>query len=585
MADDFSIGMYSRHGAAHPNPMYDFLSGFAPRKARDLMRWCEYLFYNSPVIFAALQKLAAYPVTDITVETPDRVHKESWQDLLDHTLDVKAFAITTAIDVKVYGNSFVSVYKPFNRFLRCASCSALTGITHAGTYTFQLKTLKFKYTCQACKTATTGTIVDKRVADKQRIALIRWDPKLMDIDYNPITGKSMYYYTIPSDLKTKVEKGNAHVINTMPYEFLKAIQENKTFGFKDGQLYHMKAPAPAGIDAQWGLPPLTALIKFFFYTAVLRKANEAIALDHIVPFRVLHPAPISGTADPATQVNLANWQSKLEENIKMWRRDPLHIMFAPTALGVTMMGGQGRSLLTLGEVKDAEETIIAGLGVPREFLYGGLTLAGSGISLRMLENQLETDAAQQNDQLEWLIGQVAGVLNWKPVKARFIPFKLVDDTEQKALKLQLQQVLGGPISKGTLLEEAGLDVSKEREKVEQEQLDDMRSQMKLQKEQQKLMTSASQQAQQAAMMGQGLGYNAQAVMAAADQQAQQLMQLDPGTRRSQMDHLSQEDPVMYACVRDKLESYAQMQRQQASAQMQQGGGAMGAPGPGGVSMA
>lgn len=557
--------------------MYDFLSGFAPRKIRDLMRWCEYLFYNSPVIFAALQKLATYPVTTVEIDTQDRVHKESWEELLKHALDVKSTAITTAIDLKVYGNSFISVYKPFNRTLRCELCTAHTGITHAGEYKFQLKTLKFKYVCQGCKKNTTGTIVDRRVADKQRISVIRWDPKLMDIDYNPITGKSKYYYTIPGDLKTKVEKGNTHIINTMPLEFLKAIQAGKIFEFKEGQIYHMKTPAPAGIDAQWGLPPLTALIKFFFYTAVLRKANEAIALDHIVPFRVLHPAPISGTADPATQVNLANWQSKLEENIKQWRRDPLHIMFAPTALGVTMMGGQGRSLLTLGEVKDAEETIIAGLGVPREFLYGGLTLAGSGISLRMLENQLETDAFQQNDQLEWLIGQVAEVLNWRPVKARFVPFKLVDDTEQKGLVLQLQQLLGNPISKGTLLETANLDLAKEREKAEQEALDDMRSQMKIQKEQQKLMNSASQQAQQAAMNGQGLGYNSQAVMAAADQMAQQLMQLDPGTRRSQMDHLSQEDAVMYACVRDRLESYAQMNRQQGNAQAQQAAGQGGAP--------
>lgn len=582
MPDDISLGMYSRHGAASPNPAYTALTGFVPRKLKDLFRWAEYIYTDSPAIFAALQKLATYPVTSVTVESQDKTHKEAWEDLLTNVLDVKQNAITTALDRKVYGNSFISIYKPFNRFLKCNLCDQLTGIKHVK-YSFQLKTLKFKYTCASCEKAAVGEIVDQRIANKKQIAIIRWDPKLMDIDYNPITGKSRYYYTIPSDLKTKVEKGNKHIIDTMPLEFLKAMQANKIFEFADDQLFHMKTPSPAGIDAQWGMPPLLCTIKLFFYAMVLRKANEAIALDHIVPFRVLHPAPISGTADPATQINLANWQGRLEESLKLWRRDPNHIMMAPVALGVTMMGGQGRSLLTLGEVKEAEDAIIASLGIPREFVYGGLTLAGSGISLRMLENQLDTDAAQQNDQLEWIIQQVAAVLSWRPTKAKFVPFKLVDDTEQKAALMQLHQLLGGPMSKDTLLKPYNIDLAKEREKSEQEMLDDSRSQLEFQKKQQKLLTSASQQAQQTAQSGQGLGYNPQAVIAQADQLVQQLMSLDPGTRRSQMDHLSQEDGVMYAVVKDRLEANAQMMRQQAASQAMQGAqGGGGMVGPGGA---
>lgn len=581
MPDDISLGMYSRHGAASPNPAYTALTGFVPRKLKDLFRWAEYIYTDSPAIFAALQKLATYPVTSVTVESQDKTHKEAWEDLLTNVLDVKQNAITTALDRKVYGNSFISIYKPFNRFLKCNLCDQLTGIKHVK-YSFQLKTLKFKYTCASCEKAAVGEIVDQRIANKKQIAIIRWDPKLMDIDYNPITGKSRYYYTIPSDLKTKVEKGNKHIIDTMPLEFLKAMQANKIFEFADDQLFHMKTPSPAGIDAQWGMPPLLCTIKLFFYAMVLRKANEAIALDHIVPFRVLHPAPISGTADPATQINLANWQGRLEESLKLWRRDPNHIMMAPVALGVTMMGGQGRSLLTLGEVKEAEDAIIASLGIPREFVYGGLTLAGSGISLRMLENQLDTDAAQQNDQLEWIIQQVAAVLSWRPTKAKFVPFKLVDDTEQKAALMQLHQLLGGPMSKDTLLKPYNIDLAKEREKSEQEMLDDSRSQLEFQKKQQKLLTSASQQAQQTAQSGQGLGYNPQAVIAQADQLVQQLMSLDPGTRRSQMDHLSQEDGVMYAVVKDRLEANAQMMRQQAASQAMQGAQGGGMVGPGGA---
>lgn len=567
--DDLALSLFNRHGASNPNPMYNFLTGFVPRKLKDLFRWCEYVFTDSPAIYASLQKLASYVVTSIDVDTTEEAYKKSWEHVLNRVLDVKGIAITTALDRKIYGNSFISIYKPFDRFLKCKECQALTNITKVK-YTFQLKTLLFKYTCEACDKATLGTIEDRRSMNKKRISIVRWDPKLMDIDYNPITGKSRYYYTIPEAIKSKVERGNNHIIDTLPLGFLLAMKENKIFEFAEGQLYHMKMPAPAGIDAQWGMPPLLCTIKLFFYSAVLRKANEAIALDHIVPFRVLHPAPISGTADPATTINLANWQAQMETNLKAWRRDPNHIMFAPTALGVTMMGGQGRSLMTLGEIKEAEDNIIAALGIPREFHYGGLTLAGSGISLRLLENQLETDAAQQNDQLEWIIEQVASVLRWKPVRAKFVPFKLVDDTEQKAALMQLQQVLGAPLSKDTMLTPYNIDLAAEREKIKQESLDQLRGDLELQRAQQRIMTSASQQAQQAAMQGQGLGYNPQAVLAQADQMVQQLSSMPPGDRKSQMDHLSQEDPVMYAVVKDRMETQATMLRQQAVSQATQG---------------
>lgn len=571
MAEDFTLTGYARHGASHPNPSYDFLTGFAPRKVKDLFRWVEYLFYNSPTIFSTVQKFATYAVTEVKVDTPHQTLRTTWTTLLKN-LKAKGVAIQTGVDLRLYGNSFISVYKPFNRRLKCNLCGELTGIRHVK-YTFQLKTLKFKYRCAACQKDAIGTIDDQKALDPRRIAIIRWDPKLMDINYNPITGASKYYYTIPGDLQMKVTKGDKHIIDTMPIEFLKAIQEKKEFEFADGQIYHMKMPCPAGIDAQWGLPPLTAVIKLFFYAAVLRKANEAIALDHIVPFRVLHPAPISGTADPAMQINLASWQAKLEANIKEWRRDPLHIMFAPTALGVTMMGGQGRTLMTLGELKEANDEILAGMSVPREFVYGGLTVTGSAISLRMLENQLDSDVAQQNDQLEWIIAEVAKVLKLAPVKAKYIPFRLVDDVEQKQLTMTLQQMLGEPLSKETLLAPLGHDLAEERKKKLQELLDETRAQLEVQREIQKLQNSASQQAQAQAQSGAGLGYNAQAVMASADQLAQQMAQLDMGTRRSQMDQLSQEDPVMFACVKDRLETMAQQTKQQAVAQAQQGGGA------------
>lgn len=554
----------SRGGGSHPNPMFDFITGFAPRKLKDLFRWVEYLYYNSAHIFAALKKFAEYPITEVTIKSNDESLTQNWDRVLKKSIKIKNVGIASGLDLQLYGNSFTSVYHPFNRFLVCSSCKSRTGIRKVK-YKFNLKALTFNYHCPSCHKATNGKIIDEKSADESRIHVIRWDPKLIDINHNPITGESVYYYTIPQELKHKVEKGDAHIINTMPIEFLKAIKDNKVFEFADGQIYHMKIDPPAGISSQWGFPPLTTTIKLFFYTAVLRKANEAIAFEHIVPFRVLHPAPISGAADPAQMVNLMKWRQELTSNIKRWRRDPLHIMFAPAALGVTMMGGQGRSLLTLGEIKEAEEEIIAAMGIPKEFLYGGLSFSGSSITLRMLENQLETYSAHLNEQLNWIIKQSSKILGWKIAEAEYLPFKLIDDTVQKQMEMSLQQVTNGAISNTSLLEVNDRDINEERQKRLQEALDEARMQMELQQKLAKLQNSLAQQAQQEAASGTGLSYNPTSVIAQAEQLVQQISQSDPGTQKSMLAQLSQEDPVMYAVVKDRWQTMQNVQKQQMTA--------------------
>ena len=560
--------------AGYANPMNDFISNFAPRKLKDLFKWVEYLFYNSAHIFAALKKFAEYPVTSVTIESSDENLKKNWDRVLHKRLKIKSVSIACGLDLQLYGNSFISMYHPFNRFLICNNCRARTGIKKV-IYKFNLKAMSFTYNCPGCHQTVLGKIKDEKAGDESRLNVIRWDPKQIDINHNHITNEAEYYYTIPQEHKDKIEKGDAHLISTAPYEFLLAVKENKVFKFADNQIYHMKIPAPAGISAQWGFPPLTTTIKLFFYTAILRKANEAIAFEHILPFRVLHPAPISGAADPAMAINLQRFKDELTTNIRKWRRDPNHVMFSPAALGVTMMGGQGRSLLTLGEIKEAEEEIIAGMGIPREFLYGGLSFTGSSITLRMLENQLETYTANLNEQLNWIISQSANILGWKPAEAKYMPFKLIDDTMQKQTVLQLAQTTM-QISNSTLFDLHDIDINEERKKRLQEALDETRFQMDLQRETTKIQTSLSEQAHLEAQSGTGLGYNPQAVLAQAEGLVDQIAAMDPSMQRSTMSQLSQEDAVMYAVVKDRWQTRKSMENQQALAQVRQNQGGQAA---------
>jgi len=558
-----------RGSTAHPNPMFDFITGFVPRRLRDLFIWMEYLYYNSAQIFAALKKFSEYPITNITYDTQNKNLEKRMKTVLEKILKTKAVLTLAGRDRWIYGNAFISVFQPFTRFLKCPSCGKLTNVEHVN-YRFKFKDLAFEYTCRKCKKVVKGKVIDRKLTDPSKIHIIRWDPKQIDIDYNPITGASVYYYTIPADLKDKVKKGNKHILNSMPMAFLQAIKENKMFRFSDGFVYHMKVAPPAGIDQQWGFPPLTAAIKLFFYAAVLRKANEAIALDHLVPFRIMFPRQASANADPIQTIALNTLFEEVKSGLRRWRRDPLTIMHSPVPVEVAQIGGDGRALLTLGEVKEAEDNIIATMGIPREFLYGGLSFTGSAITLRMLENQLLTYTGELNELLQWVTDRVSKILGWGHVDTELTEFKLIDDVQQKQLMIQLNQGGQQLISNTTIAELNDFDLKEEREKRMQEALDEVRFQQELQIKVQKLQASLAQQTQQQAMMGKGLNYDQQMVIAQADQLVQQMMSLDTGTRRSQLHSLQVEDFVMYSVVVQRLEEMQTQQTQQAKTQSRGG---------------
>lgn len=566
-------------GIQHPNPLFDFLTTFVPRKLKSMFTFCEYLYFNSPQIFAALNKFALYPVTEFIYKTDNPTLKERYKKLTETILKLKPVLVKTGIDRQLYGNSFTSIYFPFRRYLRCPKCNNSQNIKYIE-YKFKLKGLQFLYKCSKCGQRVAGKVEDKKIRYAKGINIIRWDPKTIDVMANPITGEAEYYYTIPEALQQRVRRGDRHLLDTMPYAFLETIAQRQVFKFAHDQIFHMKADAPAGIDTHWGFPPITSTIKYFFYTAVLRKANEAIGLEHIVPFRVLHPQQSTTTADPTVTISLSNWVNETKINLKAWRRDPLHLMFAPIPLGVTHLGGQGRTLMVTQEIKEVEDSIIAGLGIPREFLYGGLTATGSPVTLRMLENQLLNYTTELVDQAQWILNKCGRYLGWEEIEVDLEGFKLIDDVQQKMAVLSANAEQGGTLlAPQSIAKLFGRDLKRERELRLQDTIDDIKFEDKIQRKIEETQRNLSTQARAATTATTGGGYNPSEVVAQADMIVQQLLYMPPDQVRAMMESLEGEDPVMSALVSKRLEDARRLQREEAeSMAAQQGIPPSGMPG-------
>ena len=555
------------------NPYENLSQTFTPRRLKDLFKWCEFLFYKSPHIYAALRKFGEYPITDITYGTLNESLKNRHKFLLEKVIHARELLTKASLDKYVYGNGFISMYQPFIRYLKCPSCSSQANIEYVK-YKFNVRKLSFTYTCDECKsrvTATEKNVVDKKVMFSRKVNLIRWDPKLMDIEHNEITNKSIYYYTIPQSIIYRVNAGQKTLIDTLPMGFLRAIKSNKKFKFADGAIYHLKVGGPAGLSPQWGLPPLLSVMDMFHYTAILRKANEAIATDHLVPFRVIHPAAASGNADPTISMSLSKWQDSLQYHMKQWRMDNLHIMYSPVPMGMTQVGGQGRALLTLGEVQEAEKNIVAALGIPIEFLYGGLTGSGMEATLRLIENQLESHINDLLGLLQWVDDKCATFLGWDKIEVGMVKFRMVDDQNAKQVVFQLwmQGQQGGQkvISDRKIADMYDIDLAEEDRNIKQETLNRIRAEQEMKHEVEALQNSMAEQARAEAQSGGPgpQGYNQQQVISQADQVVEQLMGVDEGTRKSMLHQLQMEDIVMYSVVIQRLEQQQTSMKQQATA--------------------
>jgi hypothetical protein len=428
-----------------------------------MFRWCRYYFLVNPLINAVVAKMADYPVTDIILDTDKPDLKEKWYTFLNSQLRYRPFQIELGLDYYAYGNALVSIFYPFVKMLKCKRCGHEKQAADA-TYRFQ--NFEFHWECTKCSHADIALVRDHYIKAPKGIRLLRWNPEDIDTRYNDITGESEYYYTIPVQIKNDIIMGKKSTVETMPQLFIDALRLRKAVVFSRDNIYHFKRPTLAGKDRGWGTPMILPVLKDTFYLQVLRKAQESIALEHIVPLRVLFPQAGSATSDPYTSVNLMDWHDQIAGELRRWRADNNYIPILPLPIGQQTIGGDGRALLLSQEIRVWSEHIIAGMGVPTELIFGGLSYSGSNVSLRMLENMFLGYLSDQLALLHWVIERTASYLGWAKVGARFKPFKMADDLQRKAYLFQLNQA--GKISDESLCSDADYDSAKEDQIMENE---------------------------------------------------------------------------------------------------------------------
>ena len=466
---------FTRGSIKYDSPFLDMTSTFIPSTIKGILKFVAAYALGDGLVSQCICKMAEYPITDLIYndEDPSSIKDDQsidyWKDLLEKKLKLIKTLKQSGMDHYAYGNSLISISYPFQRRLKCSSCGNNQSIDSEKT---KFRAYKFYSKCIKCGHEGEMKAYDINTKELDKFSIVHWDLMCLDIKYNSITGDHFYYYSPPSDLKVAIQKGDIDIIKTTRVEVIEAVQKNKKLKLMEDNVFHLKRAAPQYmIPSQrgWGIPVIMPVMKDIFHNKILKKGNEMIAFDHIVPLRILFPQG-TGDVSPHATINLSGWKTKIEDEIGKWKADPNYISIVPLPIGMETFSGDAKILSVTPEIKVTEDAIITGIGIIPEIIRGGASWSGSNVSLRVVENTFLNHRNDMQEMIDFIIENLARYLDKPCISVKMSDFKMADDLQKKELMLKASsgRTSDAIISRSTVTKELGFDPEEEYKLREKE---------------------------------------------------------------------------------------------------------------------
>jgi len=456
----------------YPSPFFDVARTYLPRSVTDTYDWCEFYARTNPMAATIIRKLATYAITDLIFDSKEEGEIKKWKTLF-HRMRIRTCLVEQGLDKNAYGTTYWSLATDIDKYLTCVHCKKRA---HVHTVAWDWRETRFFLHCDKCGSSDYAKVDDERKATAHSLRLKRWAPREVIPERNPITGKEVYYYKMPNKVRNMILSGNKRFVSTIEQDYIEAVRHKKAVVMDSSKLFHMRRESISRVNDFSGLgePILLPVMKDMYLTTVLKKSQEAVALEHIVPLRAVFPQVSVDGNNIYAQIDLRRWQGVVDREIKAWKRDPNHIANIPFPLGYQHIGGQGRAMLLHQELRIYHDMIIAGMGVPTGFFYGELQYSGGSVNLRALENEFLGDRLDKQRFIDFIIDRVAAILKWEKLPVRFKPFKMADDIQRAQFDMNLAQMK--IISRRSFLSSRDYNYDEEVRQIEVENKLDLRTQ-------------------------------------------------------------------------------------------------------------
>lgn len=450
------VGRPNPRRPSYPNKIFSLADYSLPKSINELFDLCAYFFTTSSLVHPVIHKMAEYPITRFTYAAAqgDEQAQARTKRLVERQWRGRNHLIEVGINYLCFGNAIALV--PYNciRYLKCPRCRT----------SYQVSRLPFRwvdYRAHAqcpnptCKYNGVFNSFRSYPRHERFVQPVLLDPRFIDIRYNPITGAKKYLYRVPPDLRRRIRQGDPYILETISPVVIEAVRKGMRINLDENCLFHFMRPGLSACNGGWGMPAIAPAMKDLYYLNTLKRAQEAISLQHIVPLLILFPKADAAGDDPIAIHNAGDLIKRIEKAFAQWRKDPNTVPIMPTPIGVEHIGGDARALLITPEVESSNHTIINAMLAPRELVEGGLSWSGSSISLRILENHFLNYRNDVEMYLDFALDRVRYYLNWPYVGVGLEDFRMADDIQK--VQLEYAALQEGHLSRSRFLEDLGID--------------------------------------------------------------------------------------------------------------------------------
>lgn len=550
-------------------------NSYIPKDLASALDFALFLYHLNPQYKRASQRVAAHFVTDIDFsgEQGDQEERDELYDYLRDGLDIFGAMLAAGEEWACFGNAFVRIFFPFDRFLvdrRDGRFNEYALGAFEASAKFDLESLTYEIPDPLTAHLPEGKrkrvklpFLDRRSLDISRIKIRMIDPRQMSLQMSWQSGNTKYVYRFEEWFIRQIKEGRLYQVNNTPIDMLKAIKNNEDFMFNEGSIFHLKAPTVSGISNNgWGLPETIVNYRSLHNLQIYRCIDESIGLDFMLPFRLFSPAGKDSLSDPAMYTNLGVWTSHIEKLIKARRKDPSKMMAFPFPVAYQEFGASGKQLTPKDLIEYSTTEMLDGMGYPAELFKGSMQVQQIPTTLRLFENTFHFLHRNYDGLLRWVSRRVLDYLGREQIGVSLQLPSMADDLEERHIYLQL--AAGGEISRSKAYKAFNIkDPVQEAIERMQEDIEIQREQQKIQQDFQREQSQGSadqilEGQQQGGAPGQGGGGNVTPldIMSQAEDLAKEWLGVeDQGQRTKLMQQTQASNPSLHAMAKQKMEEY------------------------------
>lgn len=434
----------SASGAKFDDPFLLSSSETFPHDVKSSLDLCLYLYRQNPLYAAVTSRVVSYFLTELDFKGggSDEERKEL-RSMLTDTIQLFVKLAQAGVEWAIYGNSFIRCHRPFDRYLvdrrdgRFALIALSSFPEDEVEYDWEAMTYRVPDLNAALaqkrkggkrKKGTAGLpkvsfeFEDLPAAAPDRFAVTFLDPRCVTLDKAHFSDDVQFIYTIPPEVVARIKSHQHHEISHTPKGVLRAVSQSCDYRYHAGEVYHFRAPTATGVsDSGWACPNILWHYDTLYQMQVYRKADQAVAIDMLTPFRLFSPELSSVPSGPAQQLVLAQWRGQIEAMIANRRKDKFAIHALPFPVNYQQMGGDGKQFALHEIVAFHSDALFDGLGYPQELFRGSLNVEQIPTALKLFERSYE-----------WLFQAILGA-------AKFVAAKVQDAMDLTTLEVTLKR--------------------------------------------------------------------------------------------------------------------------------------------------